>query len=278
MSQNEEGKMMDIKGMPISPKFEGVLKQIKEELCEGTIKVDGDTIYYRSPLLDFSNDEIIIKIVPQNGSIKISDNNRTIMNLLSSGFDPFSTKMREYLMDSIADSCGIEIEKYGEIYTTAPSMDEISDRVFWMVHAVQRLTSVVMTSKAYKPPTFKNDVAKYLREEGVKFGEDPVYRIGGKIRARIDFDSQLPNKTIICRALSYTSTYDAVTYSEKFVHESEILKKKSQVEVFPLAVIDDSVLTDEKEPIFNEDILQLLSSVKVVPWSEKESVLQVFAN
>ena len=270
--------MTDIKGTPNSPEFEGVLKRIKEELCGGTIKVDGDTIYYRSPLLDFSNDEIIIKIAPESDFIKISDNNRTIMSLLSSGFDPFSTKTRKYLMDSIADSCGIEIEKYGEIFTTAPSMDEISDKVFWMVHAVQRLTSIVMTGKAYRPPTFKNDVAKYLREEGVKFREDPVYRIGGKIKARIDFDSQLANKTIICRAMSYNSTYDAVTYSEKFVHESEILKEMSQVEVFPLAVIDDSVLANEKEPIFNGDILQLLSSVKVVPWSEKETVLEVFAD
>ena len=268
--------MMEIKEMPISQEFEEVLNRIKKELCEGTIKVEDDTIYYKSPLLDFSNDEIIIKIVRGSGFIKISDNNRTIMNLLSSGFDPFSTKSREYLLDSIAGSCGVEVEKYGEIYTTAQSLDEISDRIFWMIHAVQRLTSIVITGKAYKPPTFKNDVAKYLREEGVQFREDPVYRIGGKIKARIDFDSQIGNKTIICRAMSYTSTYDAVTYSEKFVHESEILKKNYVVEVFPLAIIDDSVITDEKEPVFNGDILQLLSSVKVIPWSEKESVLEIF--
>lgn len=268
--------MMEIKEMPISQEFEEVLNRIKKELCEGTIKAEDDTIYYKSPFLDFSNDEIIIKIVRGSGFIKISDNNRTIMNLLSSGFDPFSTKSREYLLDSIAGSCGVEVEKYGEIYTTAQSLDEISDRIFWMIHAVQRLTSIVITGKAYKPPTFKNDVAKYLREEGVQFREDPVYRIGGKIKARIDFDSQIGNKTIICRAMSYTSTYDAVTYSEKFVHESEILKKNYVVEVFPLAIIDDSVITDEKEPVFNGDILQLLSSVKVIPWSEKESVLEIF--
>jgi hypothetical protein len=268
--------MMEIKEMPISQEFEEVLNRIKKELCEGTIKAEDDTIYYKSPFLDFSNDEIIIKIVRGSSFIKISDNNRTIMNLLSSGFDPFSTKSREYLLDSIAGSCGVEVEKYGEIYTTAQSLDEISDRIFWMIHAVQRLTSIVITGKAYKPPTFKNDVAKYLREEGVQFREDPVYRIGGKIKARIDFDSQIGNKTIICRAMSYTSTYDAVTYSEKFVHESEILKKNYVVEVFPLAIIDDSVITDEKEPVFNGDILQLLSSVKVIPWSEKESVLEIF--
>ena len=268
--------MMEVKEMPISQELEEVFNRIKKELCEGTIKVEDDTIYYKSPLLDFSNDEIIIKIVRGSGFIKISDNNRTIMNLLSSGFDPFSTKSREYLLDSIAGSCGVEVERYGEIYTTAQSLDEISDRIFWMIHAVQRLTSIVITGKAYKPPTFKNDVAKYLREEGVQFREDPVYRIGGKIKARIDFDSQIGNKTIICRAMSYTSTYDAVTYSEKFVHESEILKKNYVVEVFPLAIIDDSVITDEKEPVFNGDILQLLSSVKVIPWSEKESVLEIF--
>ena len=277
-SHNDGVKMMDIKEGSFPLKLEDVLKSIKKESCEGTIEIDGDTVYYKSQLLDFSNDEIIIKIVPQNGFLKISDNNRTIMNLLSSGFDPFSTKSREYLLDSIAGSCGVEVEKYGEIYTTAQSRDEISDKVFWMIHAVQRLTSIVMTSKAYKPPTFKNDVAKYLREEGVQFREDPVYKIGGKIKARIDFDSQLAYKTIICRAMSYTSTYDAVTYSEKFVHESEILKKNYSVEVFPLAIIDDSVITGEKEPVFNVDILQLLSPVKVVPWSEKESVLEVFAH
>lgn len=74
MSELVRDEMMDVKEAVISPKFEDILKHVKNELCEGSVNVEGDAVYYTSPLLDFSNDEIIIKIVPESGVIKISDN------------------------------------------------------------------------------------------------------------------------------------------------------------------------------------------------------------
>ena len=68
--------------------LETIADTIKKELL-GAISQSGSTIYYKSNLLDFSNDEIILKIELDDNQIKISDDKRTILSLLSAGFDPF---------------------------------------------------------------------------------------------------------------------------------------------------------------------------------------------
>jgi len=254
-----------------------ISRAIKKEFCEGSLTEDSNYIYFRSPLLDFSNDEIVLKIsMERENEITISDNNRTIMNLLSTGFDPYSSKTREFLMDSLLGSCGVEIKKYGEVFAIAKDFEEIGEKIFWMVHAVQRLTAAAMMGRAYKPQTFKKEVIAFMREEKIEFREDPLYRIGNKIKARIDIDAVKLHEAIICRAMSYSSVAEAITYSEKFVHESEIIKKGSKYEIIPIAIIDDSTKTYEDEPVFNEDVINLLSSTRVVPWSEKEVLVEVF--
>ena len=84
--------------------LETIADTIKKELCLGAISQSGSTIYYKSKLLDFSNDEIILKIELDDNQIKISDDNRTILSLLSAGFDPFSTKHKGYLIDSLTEA------------------------------------------------------------------------------------------------------------------------------------------------------------------------------
>ena len=134
-----------------------ITEAIKKELCFGSITQTGSTIYYKSKFLDFSNDEIVLKIDLMGNQIKISDDNRTILSLLSSGFDPLSTKRKKYLIDSLVGGCGVEIEKYGEVFTTSENISEVGEKVFWMIHAIQRLTESVIVGKMYKPPSFKRD-------------------------------------------------------------------------------------------------------------------------
>ena len=149
-----------------------ILKVIKKELCGGSLTEDNNYVYFRSPFLDFSNDEIVLKIgMDGENGIIITDDNRTIMNLLSSGFDPFSTKNREFLIDSLSGSCGVEIKKYGEVFAVAKDFEELGQKIFWMTHAVQRLTAAAMTGKAYRPQTFKKEVSAYMREKNIEFRE-----------------------------------------------------------------------------------------------------------
>lgn len=261
--------------------LDSISDAIKKELCSGEIKVNGSTLYYKSKQLDFSNDEIILKIDFVDNYIKISDNNRTMLSLLSSGFDPFSTKHKEYLLESLAESCGVNYQKYGEIFITTESIKDIGEKVFWMIHAIQRLTETVIVGKMYRPPSFKRDVSIYLKENNRKFIEDPFFSLGTKLRARIDFSSELEDKEIICRAMSYTKFSEAVTFSEKFVHETMLIresykKNKSRIIITPVAIIDDSVMTSENEPVFNDDVRNLMGDVKIVSWSERKELLEVF--
>ena len=134
--------------------LETIADTIKKELL-GAISQSGSTIYYKSNLLDFSNDEIILKIELDDDQIKISDDKRTILSLLSAGFDPFSSKRKGDLIDSLTGSCGVEIEKYGEVHTASQNIQEIGEKVFWMIHAIQRLTEAVIVGKMYRPTSFK---------------------------------------------------------------------------------------------------------------------------
>jgi hypothetical protein len=254
-----------------------ILILIKKELCSGTVTSNNGIIYYHSPLLDFTNDQIELRIeINEEGKIIISDDNRTVMTLLSSGFDPFSTKLRESMMDNLSGSCAVNFQKYGEVSMVLDNIQEIGQKVFWMLHAIQRITASVMTGRVYRPQSFKKDVSSFLTEKRISFKEDPIYTIGKKIKARIDFVSVFPERTLILRAMSYSSTPDAITYSEKFIYESEILNKEKGYKFFPIAIIDDSAKNSEEEEVFNEDVMGLLQSIKTVRWSEKNSLIEVF--
>lgn len=258
------------------PDIRELSDKIRREICTSEILSDEATIYYKSNFLDFSNDEIVLKIDFMDNQIRISDNNRTLLSLLSAGFDPFSSKNKEYLLYSIAASCGVEVEKYGEVYITTNNVDKVGELVYWMIHAIQRLTEAVIVEKTYRPPSFKKDVATYLKENKRKFTEDPTFYLGRRLIARIDFLTEKNEKQVICRALSYAQVNEAVTYSEKFVHEVSLIKEKYNGAVYPVAIVDDSVVTSEMEPVFNEDVFSLLKKVKVIPWSEKDALLEIF--
>ena len=96
-----------------------ISENLEKELCGGIIHREGLNIYYRSKLLDFSNDEIVLKIEFKDNHIRVSDNSRTILSLLSSEFDPYSTKAKKYLISTITDSCGVYFQKNGEVYVTS---------------------------------------------------------------------------------------------------------------------------------------------------------------
>ena len=253
-----------------------ILEDIQKEISLEKFQIRDQKIYFKTKFLDFSNDEILLKIERTENQIRISDNNRTILNLLSSGFDPFSTKAKEYLINRIAESCGVEIERYGEVFVLSNNMEEVGELAFWMIHAIQRLTAAVMVEKTYRPPSFKKDIAAYLIENNRVFDEDPTFYIGRKLRARIDFSSKMGEELVISRALSYTNMSEAVTFSEKFAHETDLIRENYKGKIFPVAIIDDSIQTSEKKPVFNEDVISLLKRIEVVPWSEKDSLLEIF--
>ena len=262
--------------LPYYPDTQKVLDKIQKEICPFEVRSDGSTIYYKSNFLDFSNDEIVIKIEFKDDQIRVSDNNRTILSLLSSGLDPFSTKNKEYLIHSIAGSCGVEVEKYGEVYITTNYADKVGELVYWMIHAIQRLTAAVIVGKTYRPPSFKKDVSAYLTENKKRFTEDPLFYLGRRLKARIDFLTEKDDQQVVCRALSYPQVNEAVTYSEKFVQEVSLINEKSRSKVYPVAIVDDSIMASEGEPVFNEDVVSLLKKVRVVPWSEKDTLLEIF--
>jgi hypothetical protein len=35
-------------------------------------------------------------------------------------------------------------------------------------------------------------------------------------------------------------------------------------------------MASEGEPVFNEDVFSLLKKVRVIPWSEKDALLEIF--
>lgn len=268
--------MNDVQGNSIS--HQDLLNQIRKELCSGELLQDGDVLYYRTPLLDFSNDEIVLKIVSENNKITVSDDNRVMLSLLSSGFDPFTTRNREYLIDKIAGSCNVNIERYGEIYAIANGFENVSETVFWMIHAVQRLTSTAMMNKTYRPPSFKNEIIAYLTENKVKYKENPTYYIGKNSKAIIDFESVNTSRDKLFRALSFSGNKVAMTYSEKFMFEVDIISERYKKKFFPVSIIDDISKTEDQEPVFDDDILQILERGKVIPWTEKEELLEVFTS
>ena len=96
------------------------------------------------------------------------------------------------------------------------------------------------------------------------------------VEARIDFLTEKDDQQVVCRALSYPQVNEAVTYSEKFVQEVSLINEKYRHKVYPVAIVDDSIMASEGEPVFNEDVFSLLKKVRVIPWSERDALLEIF--
>jgi len=146
-----------------------------------------------TPYLYPDNDLIEVFVEePAQGRIRVTDLGETLRHLHSQGFEVSGTPKRKHMAETIAAGVGVDVVR-GELVKEG-TVDDIGSLLFDVIVAARGVSDLIYTSRTYEPPTFVQEVAKFLEESQIEY-EPGVKLTGesGKIYS-VDFRLAQANK------------------------------------------------------------------------------------
>jgi hypothetical protein len=221
-----------------------------------------------TPFLDRHNDEIEIYIEKRNGSIILTDDGYTIADLESTGMN-FETEKRKAHLQSILNGFGVRLEN-GEVLVAA-SPGDFPQKKHALVQAILSINDMFVMAEEHVLSLFKEDVARFLEQNGVPFFPD--FKLSGRSGFDHKFDFGLPK---------------TVKKPQRVLQAMNVLTK-DQATSFAFAIADVRVIRSEALQAFtflndldhriNEENLAAIRAYDINPlfWSRRDEALPILA-
>ncbi|MDP2860085.1 MAG: DUF1828 domain-containing protein [Bacillota bacterium] len=130
-----------------------------------------------TPYLYPDNDLIEVFVEePGRGRIRVTDLGETLRHLHSQGFEVSGTPKRKRMAETIATGVGVDVIR-GELAKEG-TVDEIGDLLFDVIVAARGVADLIYTSRTYEPPTFVQEVGRFLQERQVEY--EPEVKLTGE--------------------------------------------------------------------------------------------------
>jgi hypothetical protein len=233
-------------------------------------KRDNEECLIITPFLNPYGDHIELRVRYQNGVLFISDDGASFDHLFLSGIDLENRSfIRKYYIDTALNINGAFVMN-GEIAISVKPEEDIGSAINRLIRAINAIQYLTYTIRGQATRTFKEEVASFMKEKGLKYTED--YIISGLSRDH-RFDFYIPNKRLILiKALSTQN----IGYARRLAMETAfayIDVRQVNMNIFGISLLDDERTT------WPDEILSILIhySNKVIKWSHKEELLQVVA-
>jgi hypothetical protein len=145
------------------------------------------------------NDLIEVWVEPATGDrVKVTDLGETVRHLYASGYDVGSARRRMLLAQTVAAGRGVEFDE-GEI-SKVGSVEELGELLFDVVVTSRGISDLILTSRAYEPATFREEVAGFLEESAIPF--ETGVRVAGHTGKVYRVDFRLPPSGVLLQTLS----------------------------------------------------------------------------
>lgn len=120
----------------------------------------------------YPDNDLIEVFVEEHGAdrIRVTDLGETLRHLHSQGFDVSGTPKRKHMVEIIAGGVGVDVVR-GELVKEG-TLDEIGDLLFDVIVAARGVADLIYTSRTYEPPTFAQEVGKFLDEHQIEYEPD----------------------------------------------------------------------------------------------------------
>jgi hypothetical protein len=129
---------------------------------------------------------------PGPGRIRITDLGETLRHLHAQGFDVSGTPKRKRMVETIAGGLEVDVVR-GELAKEGTT-NELGELLFDVIVAARGVSDLIYTSRTYEPPTFVEEVGKFLQEQQIDF-EARVKLTGQSGRVyTVDFRLVRPNR------------------------------------------------------------------------------------
>jgi len=220
-----------------------------------------------SPFLRSDNECIEIELMAQpNGEIKITDNCETTDYLFVNGLNVSRSKELQRRVRHISRRFGVELS--GDEVVKVVTANELGHAVYSVISAVQEISYLIYKKLRRPPPTFDEEVEKFLISNNVAY--DPEFRLRGRSREhtfRFHINEQ---HQMLLEPVTATSSHAALVKAERLAFRWVDVR-----EIYPtyrkVAVIDD---IEVKAQFWIDHPLNILHqySDRVIRWSQKEEL------
>lgn len=130
-----------------------------------------------TPYLYPDNDLIEVFVEePAPGHMRVTDLGETLRHLHSQGFEVSGTPKRKHMVETIASGVGVDIVR-GELVKEG-KIGEIGELLFDVIVASRGVADLIYTSRTYEPPTFAQEVGKFLEEHQIEY--EPEVKLRGE--------------------------------------------------------------------------------------------------
>lgn len=221
-----------------------------------------------TPFLDRHNDRMQIYVVPQNGSMRLTDDGAILGDLECSGFAPDTTKRRAMLRE-ILNGFGV-VEASGELFVEA-SEENFPQKKHALVQAMLAINDMFMAAKPHVATLFLQDVEKFLDDHEVRYS--PSVEFTGKTGFTHKFDFLIPKSRKsperLIRAINSPSRDTATSVLFAWTDTREVRDRDTQF----------FVLLNDLERKLSADLLAAFQHYDVTPivWSDRELHAQTLA-
>jgi len=213
-----------------------------------------------TPFLDRHNDRIQIYVHRINGHLKISDDGNTVADLEMSGCS-IDTPNRKAMLQVILNGHGVRQEN-GELFVDAMP-ETFPQKKHSLVQAILNVNDMFMTAKHRVDRFFREDVAAFLDDNGVRYSPDVAFQ--GKTGFSHHFDFVIPKSKNeperILKTVNHLNKDSATSLLFSWTDTKDIRPPKSIV----YAIFNDV----ERAP--SPDAVSALEQydVRTIPWTKR---------
>jgi hypothetical protein len=247
-------------------KCEDIIKRYIGKL-EGDFKCLVEDNYVRliTPYRYPDNDNVEIYVQEYSGRFYVTDLGETLRHLASQGFDVFATPKRKYLFETVLSNSDIEFVN-GQLIKKV-SEEELGSALFELITTSAAIGDFIFTSTSYEPPTFIEEVQDFLSLKQIGYKRKAWYK--GKTGKNYQLDFELFNhKKTFLDTLSPKAKRGIKARVDSIFRKWYDIKQ-SDPNIQKLTLLND-IDFDFREP----DIVLLEGVSTIIPWSEKEIILE----
>ena len=224
----------------------------------------GKSCQIATPFLDRHNDEIEIYIEKHNGGLLLTDDGYTISDLAASGM-AFETSKRKAHLTAILNGFGVKLE--GDELQVPATPQDFPQKKHCLVQAMLAVNDMFVMGEEHVLSLFKEDVAKFLEENGIAVFPD--FKLSGRSGFDHKFDFGLPKTPKrpqrVLQAINNLTKDQALSFAFAVADVKVTRAEPLQAMTF---------LNDVEHPS-NEDNLAAIRAYEIQPllWSQRHEVL-----
>lgn len=217
-----------------------------------------------TPFLDRHNDEIEIYVEKHNGGLLLTDDGYTISDLAASGM-AFGTAKRKAHLTAILNGFGVKME--GDELQVPATAQDFPQKKHCLVQAMLAVNDMFVMGEEQVMSLFKEDVAKFLEENGIAVFLD--FKLSGRSGFDHKFDFGLPKTPKkpqrVLQAINNLTKDQALSFAFA-VADARVIRAE------PLQAV--TFLNDVEHPP-NEENVAAIRAYEIQPllWSRKQEAL-----